>query len=136
MAAVIPGIMSAMQAAGPLASLLGGGGSTKVSTNSTNTTSLNVTNVLSNQSPGNQSGSASGAPSVSTSSAASGSDKPPTQSLFPIGTSGLSEGSGVPTEVATQAGSSGVLSSDIIRMLGIGGVLAAVAFFLLRKKRR
>lgn len=116
-----------------LGSLLGGGSTTKVSQTATNNTSVNLSTILSNQSPGNASAPATGSASTSAASG-TGSDNPPlSTSPFDFPYLGVSPGG----ENAVQAGASGGsgLGKANIGMIALAGLATVGALFLLKKKR-
>lgn len=124
-------ILALAQALGPIAGMLGGGGETNVSQSATNSTTVSLSSILSNQSPGNSS-----APSSGTASGSSGSgagSAPPTNSLgFPLMDLGTSP---VPGAGAAINGNSGVDGPSIKLLAGIGAALAFVAFLVTKKRK-
>ncbi len=121
-----------------LASLEGalkGGGSTKISTNTANTTSLNISNILSNYGQGDNSAPVSGSPSVSASSNASGQDRP-VSSVYPTGAIGYGSDLTDTAESNISANSGLTGTPDITTLLMIGAALSIGAYLIFGRKKR
>lgn len=133
--ATIALLSEGFKAAAPLAGLLGGGskGDVNVSQSATNTTSVSLTNLLSNQSPGDVTpGTGATAGGSAGSTASSQPDQPSGSVGFPIDLSPAAE-----SNIAKNTGLSGSgFSLDTPTLLGIGAILALGGFFLTKKRRR
>ena len=132
LAEALPAITGGGGGGGLLGGLLGGG-ETKVSQNASNSTTLNVTSLLSNQGQGDPSASASGSSSASAQSA-TGSDAPalspagygvPLSGFDSLGAEDSFNSSVDPTAIPKQA----VIAAGVI-VAGLG------AFALFGKKRK
>lgn len=132
----IGGLANDLAPISALSSLFGGGDEVNVSQSATNTTSVNLTNILSNQSPGNTTTDTKGGATSSASSAASSSGQGAQPApVASIGYPDTYTGSAADT-VSQNAGLGSAGTPDIKVLLAIGAGLSVVAFLFTRKKGR
>lgn len=128
----LSGIGSLLGSSGGIGGLLGGG-DTKVSQSSTNSTSVNLTSLLSNQGQGDPSATASGSSSGSAQSA-SGSDAPLLPAPYNVPVSGF-DSIGAEDAFKADAEPTAVPKTVIYAAGAVVAALGLYSFFGKKKKR-
>ena len=118
---------------GGLGGLFGGGDETEVTQSSSNTTSINLSSLLSNQSPNAEGGDASGSAQGSAQAAGGGSEPQPVSPLLtPIsGFDSLAAEDNFKAEENPSANSTRLVYLSVAGIAGLGALM-----FLNRKKKR